>query len=180
MKVLPIVLLVAWLCSSCDRTEPLRQEEEPAIDVADRVSRDGEEIFKRAFWRRPSDDDEIIRAERREWLSGGEVERWEWYLQFRPGDELGEMLFGRNEFRLSPTAQEDHSVAHGPDWFTPGAGEVALAAEDGSMTLVRDGQTVFAMGAGGGFSSGHELSPSTVQPVPPSQGRLPGHRPPAD
>ena len=40
----------------------------------------GEEVFKRAFWRRPSAEDRILQAERHEWHDAEGVSRWQWFL----------------------------------------------------------------------------------------------------
>ena len=48
----------------------------------------GEEVFKRAFWRRPSAEDRILQAERHEWHDAEGVSRWQWFLIVDPSPAL--------------------------------------------------------------------------------------------
>jgi hypothetical protein len=41
---------------------------------------DAEEIFKRAFWRRPENDDKLLHALRHEWSDADGLQRWQWFL----------------------------------------------------------------------------------------------------
>jgi hypothetical protein len=47
-----------------------------------------QEVFRRALWRQPSQEDAIHNAERRKWADAGGVTRWEWFLSITPGPTL--------------------------------------------------------------------------------------------
>jgi hypothetical protein len=82
---------------------------------------DAEEVFRRAFWRQPSDQDLIIHAERREWAEtrNQHLNRWQWFIQLKPGSELLGILRedGKFDLKLSPTPRSWSLLAPPPPWF---------------------------------------------------------------
>jgi len=82
---------------------------------------EGKEIFSRAFWRRPTDDDRILHAERRQWSDPGKgVRVWQWFLAIKPGPELTGYL-DTNPFRISSinlaALPSGEWVADPPPWL---------------------------------------------------------------
>ena len=77
---------------------------------------DSEEIFKRAFWRRPGKDDEILHAERHEWRDGDGLQRWQWFLVVKASPQLIKDLRDDNAFGLVPGAAGSLNP-EAPSWF---------------------------------------------------------------
>ena len=84
-----IVVIAAVACLALSRWIPLADTVAPEKPgpiawqqgaPTDTVT-DSEEIFKRAFWRRPGNDDHIQHAERHEWRDAAGLERWQWFLE---------------------------------------------------------------------------------------------------
>ena len=46
------------------------------------------EVFQKAFWKRPTDDDRILHAERREWSGEDGISRWQWFIAVQPSRQL--------------------------------------------------------------------------------------------
>ncbi len=117
---------------------------------------EGAEIFQRAFWRRPTDADKILHAERREWIGGGEagVRKWEWFMALEPSGGLVEDLKRRFSLEARPLVLEPLATA--PDWFRGALKKDAtvVAAADGSLQLILlpGGKQILATGVGAGFA----------------------------
>lgn len=119
-----------------------------------------EEIFRRAFWRRPTASDHIVHAERREWTEQDrDVQRWQWFLQVEPSAELLNALHDPAKFglaRVSAPRVASQSAAP-PSWF-PAAARLAdceiLQDPAGSLTVYhrKKGNMIFATDAGRGFA----------------------------
>lgn len=137
------------------------------------------EVFQRAFWKRPTANDTILHAERREWKDEDGVKKWQWFIAVRPSPELVKHLRTDNAFNLVP-GKEPQAVEHAPDWFVikPGAVDV-LKASMGGMQLMfsRKDNILYATDTGGGFHTG---APEVQRPVPVqvATGRLPPTPPP--
>lgn len=138
------------------------------------------EVFQKAFWKRPTAEDKILHAERREWSDADGVRKWQWFIAVQPSPELVKHLIEANAFNLvSGKALPD---IHGaPDWFVAPSGKFEVfSAPSGSMCVLfnRTENHLYATDTGGGF---HPGAPEAVAPAPqPSAptGRLPGGAPP--
>ena len=137
---------------------PLKKPAGPGETVA--ISRAPEEIFRRAFWRRPTASDRIVHADRREWSEQDQgVQRWQWFLQVRPSAELLLALRDPATFGLFPSAAAPGPVkpTTAPAWF-PSATQLAgceiLQSPSGSLTVYYRAadNVLFAIDAGRGFA----------------------------
>lgn len=151
-------------------------------DPPSRRSEDGLQVFQRAFWRSPTEGDRILNAERREWMEGDEVEKWQWYIELIASPKLLIYLRDENAFGLVAT-NNFPSIDHAPSWFVPRNGEVDLLhSPEGDMFVMfsKDGERLYATGFGKGFRSGMpEIETrSDYKPVS-SEGRLPTTPPPS-
>ena len=74
------------------RVEPVETTAPPPEEnVTLRTNDDPQEVFQRAFWRRPTADERILHAERREWVSEEDgVRRWQWFLAVEPSGALNQ------------------------------------------------------------------------------------------
>ena len=112
-------------------------------------------VFKKAFWRHPGEEDQILHAERREWSTADGVGRWQWFIEVRPGAAMKEWL-ATNPFGLAPTkGSVEISGGGAPPWFSIfGPGREIFQKQGGGFTLFysTDGTRVFAMDSGYGFT----------------------------
>lgn len=135
---------------------------------------DAEEIFKKAFWRRPDAEDKILNAERYEWSDEGGLLRWQWFLVVNASPGLIKYLRDDNAFGLVPASVKVR-VGDAPAWYHFDPEEVnALQAPHGGMCLLfsKTGNTLYATASGRGFTKG------APEPVPAVQGTLaPGRIP---
>jgi len=122
------------------------------------TNRDAEAVFQRAFWRAPTPDDEILHAERREWVSDDDgVRRWQWFLAVKPGQTLNDWLRQENPFLTSAIDPGDYQPpTSSPSWFPSPAilarSEIQRHGANG-ITLIFDTQEnhLYATDSGGGF-----------------------------
>ena len=139
-----------------------------------------EEVFKRAFWRRPSAEDRILQAERHEWHDAEGVSRWQWFLIVDPSPALLQYLREQNTFGL--VAGSFEPLAESPVWFRFDSQAVeTFRSLDGGMHLAyrTKDHRIYASASGAGFTKG-AAAPS-IAPAPisaSSAGRLPNAPPP--
>lgn len=151
-----------------------------AVPAADRVLGDPALVFQKAFWKRPTSDDRILHAERREWTEDGETSRWQWFIEVEASPALERHLITQNAFGLGRSAAP---VIPGgaPAWFTANPqGAVVMTAAGGTMQLIFHPETrrLHACGAGGGFRKGApEQAKCLPQPMA-STSRIPSTPPP--
>lgn len=147
------------------------------------TTEDGPEIFRRAFWRHPSEEDRIHHAERREWSEAGEVRRWQWFLAVEASPSLLDDLFKQNRFRLQPsTTFPGEGPGGAPDWFPEEMDDLEIRqSPDESLVLLKErgNDLIYATGHGRGFAPGAS-APTAEKPTgaEPSPGRLPRTSPP--
>ncbi|MCF7674586.1 MAG: hypothetical protein K9N23_13415 [Akkermansiaceae bacterium] len=144
-----------------------------------RTVTDAEEVFKRAFWRRPSVEDEILHAERHEWSCAEGLVRWQWFLVVKASPGLLKDLRDDNSFGLVPTAAVS-AVSTAPVWFAFKPAEVSeMQSPDSGLRLMfgKNDNTLYATASGHGFTKGEPEPPPSIQeaPVP---GRIPTTSPP--
>jgi hypothetical protein len=142
---------------------------------------DSAEVFKKAFWKRPTADDKILHAERREWFDDDGVEKWQWFLAVEPSPALVKYLREDNAFSLAPAATIP-VVKDSPTWFAFQDEDVEiLQAPHGQMRLIfsKTKPLLLATDSGGGFHPGAPEQANPAQGVQPSTGRIPLTPPPA-
>ncbi|RYD33806.1 MAG: hypothetical protein EOP86_12490, partial [Verrucomicrobiaceae bacterium] len=135
-----------------------RQEQPvPAAGVNEtppsRIVSDGPAIFKKAFWREPSADDQIANAERREWSDAEGVTRWEWFIEVNASPDLLKYLREDNPFGLRRTSPAP--LPEGPPaWFTFAPEEVdVLKSGTGRLQMIfsKHNNKILATSSGNGF-----------------------------
>ena len=138
-----------------------------------------EEIFKRAFWKRPTSKDKILHAERREWTTNG-VLQWHWFLVVEPSPELVKDLRDDNAFGLVATNTLT-MLSKAPAWFDcPSENADILRAPRGNTHLVFSRKTnlLHAFDSGSGFRPGMSIPEAPQTAASASTGRLPSTSPP--
>lgn len=147
----------------------------PATPPPTHTSADGTGIFQKAFWKRPSADDRILHAERREWKDASGVQQWAWFLIVEPSAALVKHLRDDNAFHLSPKTGVP-LPEKAPTWFTLADGSPRLVSPTGQMqvSFSADGKTLHACAHGLGFRPGSPTpAPAVATSAPMTSGRLP-------
>ena len=190
-RILPIIAVIAalsllwfgrqWLDGR--RKPPVEQPslEAPKVDPPTKVENDPVKVFQRAFWASPTDDDEILHAERREWSDAQGVRKWQWFLVVEPSAALLKRLRDDNAFGLAP-ASSAADIADAPKWFAFDAKEIVVMKSprsDMQLIFSKGGKVLHATDSGLGLRPG---VPEPVKQAPPSSapasGRLPSTPPP--
>lgn len=181
-----VVAAGAWYFGGSSGGVPASKDEVPSSDappLPTTTNTDATEVFQRAFWKRPTEQDEILHAERREWADGDGVDRWQWFIAVDPSAELARYLHEQNPFSMSPPKRDVAlPMDELPDWFPSSVDgyEVTQTADGQMIFLLRpDDGRLFATSQGRGFAKAVEAPP----PSPPvissnAQGRLPATPPP--
>lgn len=120
---------------------------------------DPELVFRKAFWRHPTSDDNILHAERREWSTDDGVSKWQWFIAVEPGPKLLDWL-KTNPFSLAPTKSAG-GFEREPDWFPKSSAEFHIqrnAAGNLILMLSADQKRLYATDSGLGFA------PPTIAP----------------
>lgn len=158
------IVVFVWLKPGSPSTQastlPLLLATKAGESVA--LEADAEQVFRRAFWRHPANEDIIHHAERREWseTSSQDIRRWQWFLQVSPGAELLDALRNEAKFGLTPTTapRSWSSLAPPPRWFPPRNsldGYQIYQSPRGGMTLFHQPEKnlLFATDEGHGMAS---------------------------
>ena len=147
-------------------------------------STDADEVFRRAFWQRPGEEDRILHAERREWADAEGLQKWQWFLVIDASPSLLKRLRDDNVFGLRVESAPP-VISDPPDWFkSPVAGVEFMASATGNFQLIIDPnrRRIHATDSGIGFRSGAPTavpaSPVSDAPRPFVRGRLPDSMPP--
>lgn len=150
-----------------------------SLPPPNKINADPAEVFQKAFWKRPSDQDRILHAERREWLDEAGISKWQWFVVVQPSAELKKHLIEDNAFSLQAVASLE-TVPGSPAWFEIEKAQFKkLQSLGGDMQLALDNTTevLYATAQGGGFKAGAPPAQPVV-PAAPSGGRLPPTLPP--
>lgn len=146
----------------------------PTVTMAD-----PEEVFKKAFWRRPAPGDEILHAVRHEWSDEGGLLRWQWFLVVKASPGLLQYLRDDNAFGLVPSSSSSAS-SEAPVWFRHDPEKMVLLGSPGSAMQIffsRHDSILHATASGHGFTRAvSETLPVTQGP--PTPGRIPNTPPP--
>lgn len=140
---------------------------------------DSEEIFKRAFWRRPGTDDEILHAERHEWSDEGGLQRWQWFLVVKASPQLIKELRDDNAFGLVPGSAGSLD-SEAPSWFVFKPDDFSIfRSPHAGMRLMfsKTDNVLYATDSGRGFTKGAP-EPAKQAAPPTASGRLPTTPPP--
>lgn len=187
MKALLLIPLAGLLAGAgwfAYRTDPSEQSHPSpkthASSPPTNTSTDSAKIFQQAFWKRPTADDKILHAERREWSDKDGVTKWQWFLAVEPSPELVKHLREDNAFHLAPAATPPKPDG-APAWFVFDAGDMsAMHAPGGGLTLLfsKSGNLLYATDTGGGFNPGAP-EPTKTASQTTGTGRLPLTAPPS-
>jgi hypothetical protein len=187
LLLIPIILVEVWLSSRSDGGGAVSKSS--AAQVPATVTWEGqpptltltgaEEIFKKAFWRRPDADDKIVNAVRYEWSDAGGLQRWQWFLVVKASPGLIRYLRDDNAFGLAAAtpARLGEDV---PRWFRHDPKNVErLQSPQSAMKLMfsKSDSTIYATASGRGFTRG-ALEPPPAAQGAPSLGRIPNTLPP--
>ncbi len=174
-----VAVIVAWLKPPPSPVSELPQPPQPVPAPPTTTVSDPVEVFQRAFWKRPTANDKILHAERREWAGQNGLRKWNWFVALEPSPELLTYLRIDNAFNLIPSTTVP-PIDQPPAWFVinPAAVEI-LRAPNGGMCLFfsKTGNLRYATDAGGGFHPGAAEAPKPL-PGKVSAGRLPLTPPP--
>lgn len=184
LVLIPVLAVLGWLCwkGMVSKNAPARNDAPPIIwqgAPPTRTVTDAEEVFKRAFWRRPSAEDEILHAERHEWSDAGGLVRWQWFLVVKPSPGLLKDLRDHNSFGMVPAASVA-AVSEVPVWFAFKPGDVVeMRSPDSSLRLMfgKSDTPLYAASSGHGFTKGEPEPPAPAQGAP-DPGRIPTTSPP--
>jgi hypothetical protein len=173
-----LLLWLVWRWQDGRRKPPVSQPSVAVskVDPPTKVENDPVKVYQRAFWASPTDDDEILHAERREWSDAQGVRKWQWFLVVEPSAALLKRLRDDNAFGLAP-ASSAADIADAPKWFAFDAKEIVVMKSPSSeMQLIfsKGGKVLHASDLGLGFRPG---APEPAKQAPPSSAPTPGRLP---
>jgi hypothetical protein len=178
--------IAAWLWQGRQGATPAVPSEEASPEIVwesdppSAVEQEAEEVFKRAFWRRPSAEDRILKAERHEWHDAEGVSRWQWFLIVDPSPALLQYLRDENAFGL--VAGSGEPLREAPAWFRFDSQAVeTFRSLDGGMHLAyrTKDHRIYASAHGFGFTKSTAMPKAVSTPgYLDSVGRLPNTSPP--
>jgi len=183
--VVPLLAAIGWLAwRAADAGRPAVVDSAPIVwkgAPPTLTLNDAEEIFKKAFWRRPSPADQIQQAERHEWRDAAGLERWQWFLVVSASPELIKYLREDNAFGLVPSSSVSANP-EAPDWFVFKTEEFSIFRSPQSglqLMFSKADNTLYATDSGRGFTKGAPEPVKQAAPLSaPAPGRLPTTPPP--
>ena len=113
-----IVAAVGWHLASPKSEKPALSDspdhtfQKPTSTVTDPAL-----VFQKAFWKRPSPEDQILHAERREWQDKDGLSKWQWFIAVKPSPALVDHLITDNAFMLAPRSGRREHADDPPKWF---------------------------------------------------------------
>ncbi len=134
------------------------------------------EVFQKAFWKQPTPEDEILRAERKEWADNSGLSKWQWFLSVKPSAALVEHLITQNAFML----RRSEPPSKLPEGFPESAkGYETYSNASGAFWILwnKEENLLHATDSGSGFRPGAPEPVKAVVSTPP-EGRLPVTPPP--
>ena len=136
------------------------------------------EVFQKAFWKRPTPEDQILNAERREWQDKDGLSKWQWFIAVKPSPALVDHLITDNAFMLVKAAKP--LPAELPEWFQPPAETVTNYTNPGGTFHIlwdKEKNLLHATDSGSGFRPGAPDPARAITAAQP-EGRLPTTPPP--
>ncbi len=190
MKTFILIALAAvaaalgwWLAPPENRSD--RSMTASRTDLPDATITDPAVVFQKAFWKRPSAEDRILHAERREWADENGLSKWQWFISVKPSPALVAHLITQNAFALTAApGGSGPQHAEAPEWFpNSAAGAEVFTSATGTFTILWDKprNLLHATDRGSGFRPGAPApapAPTPALTVAPPQGRLPTTPPP--
>jgi hypothetical protein len=181
--LVPLLVVIGWLAwRAVDAGRPAAVDPAPIVwkgAPPTLTLNDAEEIFKKAFWRRPSPTDQIQHAERHEWRDADGLVRWQWFLVVSASPELIKYLRDDNAFGLVP-ASTVPMISEAPAWFRFKPEDLTvLQASNAGIRLMfsKSDNTIYATDSGRGFTKGAPEPPPATQGAQ-TPGRIPSSPPP--
>lgn len=175
-----IVTAVGWYLASPEN-EPDRSHEAhvphestpPTNTVTDPAL-----VFQKAFWKRPTAEDQILHAERREWQDKDGLSKWQWFIAVKPSPALVDHLITDNAFMLAPRSGRPEHADDTPKWF-PTEAPQTFANTSGTFQILWDKEKnlLHATDSGSGFRPGAPEPAKAITAAQP-EGRLPTTPPP--
>lgn len=186
LSILSVVLVLAaigWRLAGPEAAERVITVQQKASAAPKTVQAAPAEVFQKAFWKRPTVDDHILHAERREWENNHGISKWQWFISVKPSQALLQHLIDDNAFMLTKRESGGTPLPAGaPAWFPKvlTQGEIYTNAP-GSFLLIWDKEQslLHATDGGSGFHVGAAHAP---RPIAKGQepGRLPMTPPPRE
>lgn len=173
-----IVAAVGWhLASPKSEKSDLSDSPDHSFPKPTSTFTDPALVFQKAFWKRPTAEDEILHAERREWQDKDGLSKWQWFIAVKPSPALVDHLITDNAFMLTPRSG-GYENAEAPKWF-PTEAPQTFANPNGTFCILWDKEAnlLHATDSGNGFRPG---APEPVRAITATQpeGRLPTTPPP--
>lgn len=179
ITVVVVIVISAAVISRKGSESDVQVQHKNSLPSPTAIQTDPVEVFQKAFWKRPTDADKILHAERREWTEVGDIKKWEWFLVVEPSPTLFKYLIEENAFNL-PASQTAPPPVGAPTWFKYDSTQFqTIGATRAGLKISFDKTTklLYATDSGGGFQSGTpEKSPIAAQA--PAASRIPLTSPP--
>lgn len=183
LLILPTILIVTaigWrfgspkadLSGHADKSD-LSESPKPTSTVTDPAI-----VFQKAFWKRPTTEDQILHAERREWQDKDGLSKWEWFIAVKPSPALVDHLISNNAFMLIANRSGGREHTEAPEWF-PSEAPQTFANSTGTFRILWDNEAnlLHATDSGSGFRPGAPEPARAITAAQP-EGRLPTTPPP--
>ncbi len=175
-----ILAVVGWYLASPENesdssqgTHAAHESQPPTSTVTDPAL-----VFQKAFWKRPTPEDQILHAERREWQDKDGLSKWEWFIAVKPSPALVDHLITNNAFMLTASRSGGREHAEAPEWFLTEAPQT-FANPNGTFQILWDKEKTLlhATDSGSGFRPGAPEPAKAITAAQP-EGRLPTTPPP--
>ena len=179
--LLPAILIAAFAVAGWFLFRAQRPAPTPETTPGETLEKSfpPELVFRRAFWRRPTPEDRILHAARREWSDTQGVTRWQAFLAVEPGLALRDWL-ATNPFSLATVPALSSEIPNPPEWFPKNfEGLTIQQSPIGNMVILTapGGSPVYFTDHGKGFARTAE-TPVPVPPATAPANRLPNSPPP--
>lgn len=169
---------IGWRMASpkADPTHPSDLSDGPKQPPPTTTLTDPITVFQKAFWKRPTSEDHILHAERREWQSQDGLSKWQWFISVQPSSAIVDHLITNNAFML----RRSEPPSKLPESFPKSAeGYEAYTNATGAFLILWDKEKnlLHATDSGSGFRSGAPEPAKAITAAQP-EGRLPTTPPP--
>jgi len=173
-----VLAVIGWRLASpkadpTDLSDLSDQKVPPNSTVTDPAA-----VFQKAFWKRPTSEDSILHAERREWQDKDGLSKWQWFIAVKPSPALVDHLIINNAFMLAASRSGGRQHAEAPEWFSTEAPQT-FTNPSGTFRILWDKENnlLHATDSGSGFRPGAPEPARAVTTIQPA-GRLSTTPPP--